>query len=216
MRSIEDKFKKIRKFGFLNTFFCLQRRLKLSVLRLYFGFKYWHVDSNYRCRFYKYKVVDALDDISCNGVVEIGCGLGDVGIILRKKNSMIEYCGFDVKANVISAAKYLSRKNNNKFSIGSFESMSTLDGSYNTLLMLNLLDRFDPQILVELILSNITINTRYIVMDVIHIDAGEQYQNKHSAKKLIDLGIPYKINKIIKNIDKYRDLLILETVRLDS
>jgi len=182
-------------------------------LKLYFGFNAWHVYNNYRCTPYKQKVIDALDDISCDGVVEVGCGLGDIGIILRNKNSVIKYYGLDVKANVISAAKYLS--NNNKFSTGSFKSISTLDGHlYNTLLVLNMADRLDPQLLVELIMLNITVNIRYIIIDAIHIDAGEDYPYKHSAKKLIDLGITFRLIKTIKNIDKFRDLLILERARL--
>jgi|APSaa5957512535_1039671.scaffolds.fasta_scaffold05432_4 hypothetical protein len=77
-------FIKLYKFGFINTFMCLQNRLQLSVLKLYFGFNIWHVHSNYRCRPYKKKVIDVLDNIESNGVVDVGCGLGEIGIILRK------------------------------------------------------------------------------------------------------------------------------------
>ena len=64
--------------------------------------------------------------------------------------------------------------------------------------------------LVELITSNITVNIRYIIIDAIHIDAGRQYNNKHSAEELIDLGLAFKLIKTIKNLDKFRDLLVFE------
>jgi hypothetical protein len=112
---------------------------------------------------------------------------------------------------VISAAKFLSRNNNNKFTTGSFESLITLDGNcYNTILLLNFTERLAPKTLVELITSNITVNIRYIIIDAIHIDAGRQYNNKHSAEELIDLGLAFKLIKTIKNLDKFRDLLVFE------
>jgi 2-polyprenyl-3-methyl-5-hydroxy-6-metoxy-1,4-benzoquinol methylase len=209
-------FKKIHKFGLINIFLCLQARLKLSILKLYFGFDYWHVDSNYRCRPYKQKVVAALDSILSNGLVDVGCGLGEIGIILRKNNSMIKYHGLDIKTNVISAAKFLSRNNDNKYSTGSFESLSSLDfNHYNTLLLLNFTERLDPKNLVQLIVSNITVNIHFILIDTIHLNASGSYRYRHSAEELIDLGLPFKCINIIKNLDKFRDLLILERVSLN-
>ena len=63
------------------------------------------------------KIVTALDMIESNGLVDLGCGLGDIGIILRKNNSKINYYGLDRKVNAIKAAEFISRHNNNKFSI---------------------------------------------------------------------------------------------------
>ena len=92
------------------------------------------------------KIVTALDMIESNGLVDLGCGLGDIGIILRKNNSKINYYGLDRKVNAIKAAEFISRHNNNKFSIGSFESLKLLDADdYNTLLVINLAHRHDSK-----------------------------------------------------------------------
>jgi trans-aconitate methyltransferase len=174
------------------------------------------VESNYRCRPYKQKIVAALNKIPSNGAVDLGCGLGEIGIILRKSNSVIKYYGLDRKVNVISAAKFLSRHNNNKFSTGSFESLILLDvADFNTLLVINLAHRHDPKSLVELIMSNISVNIRYLLIDAVNIEESHNNAHKHSADKLIDSGLTFKCIRKVKNIDKYRDLLVFERESLN-
>jgi precorrin-6B methylase 2 len=162
------------------------------------------------------KIVTALDMIESNGLVDLGCGLGDIGIILRKNNSKINYYGLDRKVNAIKAAEFISRHNNNKFSIGSFESLKLLDADdYNTLLVINLAHRHDSKSLVELIMSNISVNIRYLLIDAIHIEESHNYAHKHTANKLIDLGLKFKLISKVKNIDKYRDLFVFERESLN-
>ena len=64
-------------------------------------------------------------------------------------------------------------------------------------------------------MSNITVNIRYIIIDSIHLNASGNYRHRHSGEKLIDLGLTFKCINTIKNLDKFRDLLILERVSLN-
>ena len=210
MKHIQNYCKKILFIGVFNSFRCLWSRVKLGILRLFFDFNPWHVTSSYECRPYKSKIIDALESLPSNGVIEIGCGLGDICTLLGKRNSILNYHGFDIDFRTISAAKFLS-KNKDIFSVGSFESINTLDAeNYNTLLALNWPHEICPHDLTELVMLNITENICFFMIDVIHPNASMEFEYKHSASELIDCGLQFRLVRVIKHVDNIRDLLIFE------
>jgi hypothetical protein len=211
MKYIKTCYNKILFLGPLKSIQCFKSRLRLRVLKLYFNFDSWHVTSGYECRPYKARVIDALEEIPSAGLIEIGCGLGDIFTLLKKNDSTINYYGFDISTNVISTAKYLSKTNKNCFSVGSFESIKTLDSNnYNTILMLNWPHEVNPIELSELIMSNTSKNICFLIIDAIHVNQSKEFKYKHSARELIQLGLGFKLIKTVDNIDHIRDLLIFE------
>lgn len=208
---MKKTLKKFSDFGYKNIFLCLNARFKLSILWVFFNFDSWHVKYNYCCMPYKQKVVNELNNLSFNCLIDLGCSLGDIGNNLNQNTATKKYIGIDRKANVISAAKFLSRrKAKNKFMVGSFELLSSKAcKDSQALLLLNFVDRLPTNELVELIMSNISSNLRYLLVDCIKPNSTGKYKFKHSYQKLLDLGLPFKLIKI-KNLDKNRDLLILD------
>lgn len=201
-----DPFKKFSELGLLGTLCCFVNRLKLHTLRLYFRFDPWHADAPSCCRPYKRVVVSHLTDLPVRGVVEIGCGLGDIGNLL--KGGRLAYAGLDQEKAVIAAGRFLQP--NVRLIVGSFESLAELGEPFDTLLLLNWPHGLSPQQLANL-LQQIPRNFRYIVLDLIRDDAPDLgFQFRHKAEELIKLGLDVSIFRRIDGIDHVRDLVILK------
>ncbi len=202
-----DKFSLL---GFKGTICCATSRLYMYIMHRQFGFEEWHATAPFCCRPYKKKVVSIIKSLNSNGVVEIGCGLGDIGRNLQEPNKL-HYFGIDQDSKVIDAARYLAR--NEKlitFKRGSFEDIKTLSSDrFDTLLLLNWPHNIDKKSLVNMITSNLTNNIQYLLIDGIK-QQSSGYLYYHYAKELIEEGLPFKVKAIIENIDEVRNLMVFE------
>lgn len=200
---------KMAQMGVLGTLCCVLSRLYLNVLMRKFSFDPWHASAPFCCRPYKQKVVRELHSLGSNGVVEIGCGLGEIGQKLQKFGSL-PYLGIDCEEQVILAARYLSRKDRFlDFEIGSFERLKDLaSGKFDVLLLLNWPHLIEARELVELISKNIGDNIRFLLMDCIRPETGHGFKNHHSPPQLIEYGLPFQDFKTLPHLDEVRDLVV--------
>lgn len=88
------------------------------LLRRRFGFDPWHVRATPANRPYKARVARLLVAHGATKVVDVGCGLGDLGSLLPRA---VTYIGVDTRAPVLDAARQLHRNATN---------MSFLQGSF--------------------------------------------------------------------------------------
>jgi SAM-dependent methyltransferase len=204
-----DLFKKLSELGMQGTLCCFINRIKLHVLRLYFRFDPWHADAPSCCRPYKRLVASHLRELPVRGVVEIGCGLGDVGNLLR--NSSLAYAGLDQEKEVVAAGRFIHPRL--RLAVGSFDSLGELAEPFDTLLLLNWPHGLSPKQLVAL-LKQVPTTFRYIVMDLIRDEAPDLgFQFRHSAEELIRNGLDVSVFRRIEHLDHVRDLVILKNER---
>jgi SAM-dependent methyltransferase len=122
------------------------RRVERSLLQRVYGFDRWHV--GHAGEPYVADIVDHLNtwpDADREGVVEIGCGLGDILRRLRFRTRV----GLDRDAGVISAARFLARfqaGERPRFNVFEFP-REQLTGVYNAIIMVNWIHQVDPDIL---------------------------------------------------------------------
>ena len=145
------------------------------------------------------------------GVVEVGCGLGDIGRLIIQAG-VAHYHGLDVDAGVISAARHLSRNlRSMSFEVGSFEGMGQLPpGEFDTLLMLNWPHALDAGTLSKLVSSAAGKNIRYALLDCVKLSAPGNYRYRHTPESLAANGWPFHLRDVICGIDAVRDLAVFE------
>ncbi len=207
LNTIIKKLKELGPIGFLR---CLSKRIYLKALSYRFNYPYWHVSAPSQCRPYKSIVAKNIDKLTNHGLIEIGCGLGDISNLIDRNTN---YFGIDVDQNTINAAKYFAkRKKNASFLNGSFEEINQIDvDKYDTLLLLNWIHEIDTKKLVEMIEVNIYDNIRFLVIDNITNKKKNNFTGfSHTPNKLIENGLSFKLIDRIKNIDEVRNLLVFE------
>jgi hypothetical protein len=159
---------------------CLATRAYLSLLRSKYKFDPWHVTGNINCRVYKHQVLEVVKSLGAiSGVVEIGCGLGDLVSNIETN----ERIGIDADDNVIKAAEYLNGKKC-KFISGSFEDA----GEYQAdlLIMVNWIHELDPLVLANEI-KKLGGRYKFLLVDAITSDR-EEYKYKHDFNFMRNIG----------------------------
>ena len=175
------------------NFAIIFKRLKYLrnwILKKIFSFHPWHV-SSFESRPYCVDLIDYMnnDVFHKNCVVELGCGLGET---LSKVNSK-KRIGFDISAEVISAANLLNCFNNTQFKVGSFNSIRNMKIDY--LIAVNFLHDFEShqvKIWFEDLITNNQIS--HIVVDEL---TDQQYFCLHDWKNLLPNS--YKETHCIEN-----------------
>jgi SAM-dependent methyltransferase len=202
-------YRKLAGLGTGAAICCVLNRIKLHLLRLYFGFDRWHADAPCCCRPYKQSVVSHLLAHSVKGVVEIGCGLGDIGYLLR--GSSVQYAGLDLERAVVEAGRFI--RPDISLQVGSFDDLPTLGKQFDTLLLLNWPHGMNSEQLVAL-LSSIPNWFSYIAIDFIRPEAPDLgFKFRHCIDDFLRLGLKVRLLTKIENLDNVRDLVILKNGR---
>ncbi len=159
---------------------CIVSRVYLNLLRLKYKFDPWHVSGNINCRAYKHQVLEVVKSLGViSGVVEIGCGLGDLVSNIEAN----ERIGIDADNNVIKAAEYLNGKKC-KFIAGSFEDARKFQA--DLLIMVNWIHELHPLVLANEI-KKLGCRYKFLLVDVITSDR-EEYKYKHDFNFMRDMG----------------------------
>ncbi|RRS04346.1 hypothetical protein EIP75_10660 [Aquabacterium soli] len=204
--SLQDKLDELGWLGFLR---CSFSRLKLRALRLVFRFDPWHADAPCACRPYKQIVADSIGQLVPRGVVEIGCGLGDIGHLLRERD--VAYIGLDAEAAVIAAGRYLRRGLDLRQ--GSFEHLGDAGADANVLLLLNWPHGLASSELATLA-NGVPAGFDYLVVDLIRQDAPALgFTHRHTVTQLRQDGLQASLLTLVERIDPVRDLAILKYER---
>ena len=213
MNLMTKLWNKAASLGLAGLVCCVASRTYLFFLQKCFGFQKWHAIAPYRCRPYKKKVCRVISIMEVKGCIEVGCGLGDIGRVLEN-TYQIRYHGLDLDETVIPAAQFLAGKNSNlTFAVGGLEQVKRLPTEkYDCVLLLNWAHDMDAKVLADLLISNIGENIKYILIDAIRsdIDVEAGFRYRHSAKSLLDNGLPFRLKRTVKNIDEVRDLLVFQ------
>ena len=196
-----QKIKKLQDFGILKFIYCAIVSLFLHTLRIFYKFDKWHATAPSCCRPYKKKVAEIIITMNPIHVVEIGCGLGDIGRFLVKKE--VKYTGFDLDQGVIRAASFLCRSQKIHFKFGSFNEALTEKG--DLYLLFNWPHNVEPKILIDYLKTIFINNSTYVAIDIIH-DKTPGYRYYHSFQELSD---NFTVVHVYKNIDSVRDFIIL-------
>jgi len=175
-------------YGFKKIIFCIYGRLRLYPYYIKFRFDKWHMQANYLCRPYKNMVVELVNDLDVTGVIEIGCGLGD---ILANINVQARV-GVDSDAGVIKACEKIYDNNIvwiNK-SAKNFD-FSVMNDNIECLIMVNWIHNLNQKQLLDIMLPAFK-KINYLIVDSIDKDTLLQYRYKHDfsflkehAKKII-------------------------------
>jgi hypothetical protein len=105
----------------------------------YFKFNSWHVYGSTQPK-YQGECIRILNELGNRStIVEIGCGLGS---ILKSVDYQNRY-GLDIEENVISAAKFLDRRDKINFVTGSFKEARKFQ-NIDVLLAVNWVHNLDP------------------------------------------------------------------------
>lgn len=136
-----------------------------------------------------------------NSVVEIGCGLGDIIRRLDFKNKI----GYDGEINVIKAARCLSQITNDKTRFAEFVFPSSkLNGSFDTILMVNWIHHIGPEVLKKFIELFFIENLNAKGCVIIDTVQAKSYKYNHNIDFLTS-GIPCSIVKI-GNYENQREI----------
>jgi SAM-dependent methyltransferase len=205
-------FLKIKLLGCLGVIKCFINRQYLKYLQKKYGFNAWHSSSPMSCRPYKYKVANEIIKLSPTSVVEIGCGLGDIGYLLNKQN--IQYLGIDIDLSVINAAKVLNNNTNKiKFECGD---INLLKGkhkeTYDILLMLNWPHEYQTKEIAMMVNEIEELKIKYIFIDSYKINKDNMARFEHTAERLMQCGINYESLYKFNDIDEVRDLLVMQLI----
>lgn len=123
--------------------FVLKALFLHPVIYIMFGFKNqwggWFLFAGiFECNPYKKVVINAVNKFQCEVVVELGCGLGD---IIRRVNGS-QRIGIDIDRNIVKAARFLCKRDNIEFIVGSFKELNDLAiTKIDCLIMINFLHR---------------------------------------------------------------------------
>jgi len=208
---LEKIRKKIDMLGLSGVICCEFSRIYLSLLQSFFGFDQWHATAPFCCRPYKQKVIDIIASLDAQGVVELGCGLGDIGRHLHKLTGL-RYHGLDLDAKAIRAARFLAgKKSSLSFETGSFEKLKDVPPrKFDTLLLLNWPHNVDTKSLAEMLARNISADIRFLLIDGIKQSLEIRYKYRHTAEALKENGIPLDLKMVVRDIDEVRDLMVFE------
>lgn len=200
--------RKLRSLGYWRFLRCFFARFRLRLLRYRFGFNPWHSSAPAVCRPYKEKLCKEILGFHPKHVLEIGCGLGDIGRLLE--TNIDSYLGLDLCSGAIAAAQHLSKgREKLAFSVGSFERMADYqDREFDTCILLAWTHEMPSEELVSLIHENIDRHFRYIVLDVLTDPTVDRFQ--HFPEKLAELGFKYKLVHHVSHLDEVRDLCIFQ------
>lgn len=113
---------KIREVGIKNTIVGGAKQIRYSQLQKKYGFLKWNV-SPYELRPYIQACAKYINATGHQSVMDVGCGLGEM---LRHVNCE-KRIGFDVEAESIRAAKYLDKKHDIDFRVGTFDKIRGLN-----------------------------------------------------------------------------------------
>ena len=186
---------------------CLFSKLSYLVLQKIFGFDKWHINGAFWCREYKREVASLIEEHSKLGVIELGCGLGELSNKLSNKKF---YIGIDSSASVINAAKFLNKLNSKTFKSGFFHEISINFSKYDLFVCVNMAHDFSPTELVT-ILNSVVGGVDKIILDFITTPNDDEYNYKHNIDNLKKAGLSYKSFEVIKSFDEHRDIAIIQT-----
>jgi SAM-dependent methyltransferase len=163
----------------------LHGRFWRYLLHLCFGFDKWHIVSLYDRKYATdiIRFLNSKDERNRNSVAEIGCGLGDVLRKVRYKKKT----GYDMDANVLRAATFLSRatfKSGINYKLFRFPE-SQLTGKVDTLILVNWIHHVSPLILkknIEEYFHNHLSTEGEIVVDTVQ---DKDYEINHSIDFLV-------------------------------
>lgn len=139
-----------------------------SYLQRRFGFEDpWHCQATPASRRYKGALADLIVSLRPANVVEVGCGLGDVGQLLPED---IRYTGFDIDPHVVEAARHSHRRRPNlSFKTGGFDAAA--HEQCDVVIAVAWIDRLPPtQLLDHMERMRSSTGCRYIVIDAIRHD----------------------------------------------
>jgi len=153
-------------------------------------------------------VVDEIVSRKVGSVLEIGCGLGDLGRMLSKHK--VIYGGVDLDVAAIRAARFLNKGLH--FSVGSFDCISRLEKQYEAVLLLNWPHSISFQILASYF-KGLPTSMKFIFIDGIRKDAPDLgFSFRHSIADFNGLYPEWRLIRHLQSIDSVRDLFILQRV----
>lgn len=211
MKRFKTLLEKFASLGVGGLICCEISKIHLSLLRKRFKFDEWHAAAPFCCRPYKQRVVDVIRSLDAKGVVELGCGIGDIGRRLHRLTGA-HYCGIDLDAEAIRAARHLAgNKIALSFEVGSFEQLKDLTpGKFDTMLLLNWPHNTDTRTLADMIMHNMSRDTRFVLIDGIKQSVKSGYKYRHTPEGMINNGFSLDLKMVVKNIDDVRDLMVFE------
>lgn len=211
MSSLKRVLDKVRLLGFFGLVCCVASRVFFSLLRWRFNFAKWHATAPVCCRPYKRKVANVIQALGSKGLVEVGCGLGDIGRLVQKACD-IEYYGIDRDSAVLDGARFLASKNSRlKFEEGSIELLKKLpSGRFDTLLLLNWPHEVETKTLTEMVTTSVNTDIQYLLIDCIKPGVNAGFRYRHTSEEIERHGFPFRIKKTINDLDEVRDLLLFE------
>lgn len=163
----------------------LPERLFRRVLLFIFKFDKWHINTlterSYANDIIKH--VNSRPENERQSLVEIGCGLGDIIRNAKYRNRL----GFDMDANVLKAASFLSRLYaNGTVSFDVFEfPKSTLNGKHDVLILVNWIHHIAPEVLrtkLEEYFTNHLNTNGELIIDTVQ---NQGYKYNHSIDFLV-------------------------------
>lgn len=194
-------YKRLKDIDFLK---CISSIILLKVLRLFFRFDKWHVNS-YHCRKYKRDLVRELNLLypkQCECVLEIGGGLGDLVGNLKSDRKIL----IDLDKNLKIPLKFL--KKDIFFVYGSFdEALDLAEKKINILILVNWIHNVEYDVIVDFLINVVRQkNIEYILLDEImpHVSG---YKYKHDFKNALE---SYDTLKIINDPENIRHFRLLK------
>lgn len=199
---IINKFSEV---GFFSMLKCIASRLYLHALRIFFKFDIWHASAPLSCRPYKKIVANEVLSHGVTSLVEVGCGLGDIGRLL--KNNLI-YGGIDLDKEAIRAAKFIDKRLN--VIVGTFQQLQCFKYPFQAVLLLNWPHGIPFATLAEQF-NSFPLSVKYIFIDGIRKDAPDLgFSYRHSIADFDSLSPNWKVFRQIESIDAVRDLFVLQ------
>jgi hypothetical protein len=138
----------------------------------------WH--SPISVRPYRRTVAKMINDLGLGTVVEVGCGLGSILVLVEAK----EIHGYDIDQGVVKAAR-LIRSKRIHFHLGTLEDVHV--ALIDVLVLVNWIHEIDPVELEERLLP-IMGHCKYLLLDAIDPDNDYGYRHKHDFAFLSGLA----------------------------
>ncbi len=170
-----------------------ERMVAYSLFKKY-KFDRWHIHAVPSLRTYRKNVVNyIMNKYKAEIIVDYACGLGYLGLEVARKNEHSRTFGYDISAEVLSAAKILANLNKAKISyLDKYDGIREISKKSDVVFCLNFMHELDDEKAEKLIMDLIP-NNGILVLDIVK-DKDKGYKYFHDLSDISGVKIVEKFN----------------------